>query len=801
MSLFRKHFYRKAPDRLVEISEHVYGITTLFVIYKLYLDGIVAQLHDHYPDASFMVCNFRAGYQRSRISTLLSQYRMWVMDYPNQQGSVPLLPLQVISQFLISSESWLGQQNVMLMHCERGSLPLLDFMLSALLLYIDRYHGDQKTLELAYNQGSMELLRHASSLNPRPSQLRYLQYISTSSEWPSSEAPLLLDCLILKGRVYLGDVRYPVPCSRGYCSGICPTHDDGYTLGCQGRVPKGIGSRGKLLFSNAVVPAMSTAPPLCPLMPRGVPPPPPPPPFRYGGPPTSTPPPAGTPSPEMHGVAPPPPPPPPPPLSFRHGGLSPPLRQPMGAPTSPIRGREGLLAPDNVSEIEAFFRGVGEDGGKDGDTPCSHVFALASKIDEAEEHSCSSLVTQQVFYPIQQATKSKSPSAISNENNESSTLRQLQDHFPYASLLVFNFREGDQRSQISDVLSQHDMTVMDYPSHYQNYPLLPLEMIHHFLKSSESWLSLEGQQNVLAFMLSGLLLYRKQYQEEQKTLEMVQKQAPKDLLHQLSPLNSQPSQLRYLHYISRRNLGPDWPPSATPLLLDCLILRDFPHFEGSNQFYGFMVGTIKPEPTEVPYFSFPHQRQRNTLASTNRTVEECTLVKLDIQYCRVQGDVVLECIILHDDLVREEMVFRVMFNTAFVRAGSPLPLAYYSLGHLQTSQISSPPFSYMMGNSRTMLPPPSLPPPPPPLYFSSLNTTKAMRNASRKAHPPHQMHGPPPPPPTRGLAPIPPVCEPFVGPPPPPPSILGGTGAADDPKGSGLLRPMYGAPTPPPMRG
>ena len=42
-------------------------------------------------------------------------------------------------------------------------------------------------------------------------------------------------------------------------------------------------------------------------------------------------------------------------------------------------------------------------------------------------------------------------------------------------------------------------------------------------------------------------------------------------------------------------------------------------------------------------------------------------MKLDIQYCRVQGDVVLECIILHDDLVREEMVFRVMFNTAFVR--------------------------------------------------------------------------------------------------------------------------------------
>ena len=47
--------------------------------------------------------------------------------------------------------------------------------------------------------------------------------------------------------------------------------------------------------------------------------------------------------------------------------------------------------------------------------------------------------------------------------------------------------------------------------------------------------------------------------------------------------------------------------------------------------------------------------------------EECILVKLDIQ-CRVQGDVVLECIHLHDDLVREEMVFRIMFHTAFVRA-------------------------------------------------------------------------------------------------------------------------------------
>lgn len=43
------------------------------------------------------------------------------------------------------------------------------------------------------------------------------------------------------------------------------------------------------------------------------------------------------------------------------------------------------------------------------------------------------------------------------------------------------------------------------------------------------------------------------------------------------------------------------------------------------------------------------------------------LVKIDI-HCHVQGDVVLECIHLGEDFVREEMMFRVMFHTAFVRS-------------------------------------------------------------------------------------------------------------------------------------
>ncbi|KAK4768121.1 hypothetical protein SAY87_003262 [Trapa incisa] len=118
------------------------------------------------------------------------------------------------------------------------------------------------------------------------------------------------------------------------------------------------------------------------------------------------------------------------------------------------------------------------------------------------------------------------------------------------------------------------MTVMEYPRQYEGYSLLPLEMIHHFLKSSESWFSLQGQQNiilmycerggwsVLAFILACFLLYRKQYSGEQKALEMVYRQEPQELLYLLSPLNPQPSQMKYLHYISRRNLSFEWPPSG-----------------------------------------------------------------------------------------------------------------------------------------------------------------------------------------------------------------------------------------------
>lgn len=46
---------------------------------------------------------------------------------------------------------------------------------------------------------------------------------------------------------------------------------------------------------------------------------------------------------------------------------------------------------------------------------------------------------------------------------------------------------------------------------------------------------------------------------------------------------------------------------------------------------------------------------------------ECELIKIDIN-CHIQGDVVIESINLNGDMEHEMMMFRVMFNTAFVRS-------------------------------------------------------------------------------------------------------------------------------------
>ncbi|KAK8706746.1 hypothetical protein V6N13_057823 [Hibiscus sabdariffa] len=255
----------------------------------------------------------------------------------------------------------------------------------------------------------------------------------------------------------------------------------------------------------------------------------------------------------------------------------------------------------------------------------------------------------------------------------------LQEHFPDASFLVFNFREGESQSPITELLSKYDLTIMDYPRQYEGCPLISMEVLHHFLRSCESWLSL-GQHNlllmhcerggwpVLAFVLAALLLYRKQYSGEQKTLDMIYRQAPHEVLQLLSPLNPVPSQLRYLQYVCRRNVGSEWPPLDRALTLDCVILRCIPDIDGHGgcrpifRIYGqdpFLADDKTPKVL--------HSTPKRSKSVRHYKQKECTLVKIDIN-CHIQGDVVVECINLNDDMEREGMIFRVVFNTAFIRS-------------------------------------------------------------------------------------------------------------------------------------
>ncbi|KAL1224701.1 Formin-like protein 18 [Cardamine amara subsp. amara] len=258
-------------------------------------------------------------------------------------------------------------------------------------------------------------------------------------------------------------------------------------------------------------------------------------------------------------------------------------------------------------------------------------------------------------------------------------MSQLREQFPGASFMVFNFRDGESRSLMESVLTEHDMTIMDYPRHYEGCPLLTMETVHHYLKSAENWLLL-SQQNIilshcelggwptLAFMLASLLLYRKQFNGEQKTLEMIYKQAPRELLQLTSPLNPLPSQLRFLQYISRRNVGSQWPPLDRVLTLDCVNLRLIPDFDGEGgcrpifRIYG-QDPFLASDQTSKVLFSMP----KRSKAVQHYKQADCELVKIDI-HCHILGDVVLECITLDSDLEREEMMFRIVFNTAFLRS-------------------------------------------------------------------------------------------------------------------------------------
>ncbi|KAK0589581.1 hypothetical protein LWI29_016026 [Acer saccharum] len=259
-------------------------------------------------------------------------------------------------------------------------------------------------------------------------------------------------------------------------------------------------------------------------------------------------------------------------------------------------------------------------------------------------------------------------------------LTELHEEFPESSFLAFNFREGEKRSQFAEILCEYDVTVMDYPRQYEGCPLLPMSLIQHFLRVCESWLLLGNHQNIillhcerggwplLAFLLASFLIFRKLHSGERRTLEIVHREAPKGFLQLLSPLNPFPSQLRYLQYISRRNITPEWPPPERALSLDCVILRAIPNFEAQKgcrpmiRIFGRNHHSKGGLSTQM---LFSMSKKGKTLRHYHQA--DCDVIKIDIQ-CLVQGDVVLECVHLDLDPEREVMMFRVMFNTAFIRS-------------------------------------------------------------------------------------------------------------------------------------
>ncbi|OAY80153.1 Formin-like protein 20 [Ananas comosus] len=261
-----------------------------------------------------------------------------------------------------------------------------------------------------------------------------------------------------------------------------------------------------------------------------------------------------------------------------------------------------------------------------------------------------------------------------------SIIIQLRNCYPNSSFMVLNLMEGDRRIQILDILSQYNVKIVDYPRQYEGWPILPLETIHDFLRTSDNWLSSEGERDmlllhcerhgwpVLAFMLASLLLYRQVYTSEERTLEMAYRQAPKELLRVDSPLNPHPSYLRYLQYVPKLHSVSDWPLKDSPFVLECLILRSIPNFDGKGgcrpmvRIHGKDPSTQKDRTSKI-LFSTPKVKKQLKYYGQ----AESTVILMNTN-CNVQGDVVIECIHVDKDLERDELMLRFMFNTAFVQS-------------------------------------------------------------------------------------------------------------------------------------
>jgi formin 2 len=180
--------------------------------HKDYLTSTIIQLKGSNPYASLMVVNFAtAPGGTGAVHSFLRQgaaAAAVVTDYPSRFAGCPSLPLATIRAFLGSCVDWLvsgHQRNILLMHCDGASgasWPALAFAMASLLVYIEEAAPEQMTLDAVYGRAPVEMLSAGSALDPRPSHLRYLQYVARLRDKGSlmamKQEPFVLDCLILR---------------------------------------------------------------------------------------------------------------------------------------------------------------------------------------------------------------------------------------------------------------------------------------------------------------------------------------------------------------------------------------------------------------------------------------------------------------------------------------------------------------------------------------------------------------------------------------------------------------------------
>ncbi|KAF7054820.1 hypothetical protein CFC21_062437 [Triticum aestivum] len=266
-----------------------------------------------------------------------------------------------------------------------------------------------------------------------------------------------------------------------------------------------------------------------------------------------------------------------------------------------------------------------------------------------------------------------------------STIIQLKAGNPHASLMVVNFAAAPTGADAVHSLLGHGAAavVADYPSRYGGCPSLPLPKIRAFLGSCVDWLVSGHQRNILlmhcdgdgaawpalAFAMASLLVYIEEAAPERTTLDAVYGRAPVELLSACSVLDPRPTHLRYLQYVTRlRDKGALMGMKQQSFVLDCLILRAVPDFDGSGGCRPVVRVHGEPrEPsadvssTEV-LFSTPRIKQQ----FKNYKQAESTVIKADIG-CQIQGDVVIECIHVGNE-GHEQIMFSVMFSTCFLQS-------------------------------------------------------------------------------------------------------------------------------------